>query len=40
MVNESNDVLIPWAADVAVQVGGTVKGRASILAFLREPQGV
>jgi phosphatidylserine decarboxylase len=34
------DVLIPCEAQVAVQVGDTVKGGESILAFLKEPQGV
>jgi len=40
MVHKLNDVLIPCAANVAVQVGATVNGRASILAFLKEPQGI
>ncbi len=34
------DVFIPREAEVAVEVGDTVKGGESILAFLKEPHGV
>lgn len=34
------DVLLPQEAEIVVRVGDTVKGGTSILAFLKEPQGV
>jgi phosphatidylserine decarboxylase len=34
------DLLIPMEADIVVQVGNVVRGGETILAFLKEPQGV